>query len=564
MIDGARFNRRFAELFTEQTNWVENWRQISKNIMPKRGNFSEDMPNQGKRNDQTILDGTPIRAARTLAAGMQSGLTSPARPWFKIGVADPKLVKLQEVRVYLDEVQQRMAAIFSRSNIYNSLHSTYEEIGTFGTAALIIVEDFDEVIRAKTFTIGEYAIACGHDGRVNTFARYVYKTVGQMVDEFVITGKDANGKPIYDWSKVSQSVRSQHENGKIGGWVKIKHLIEANDDRDPTLPDVTNKLFRSIYREEGSAEGVFLKISGFDEFPVMAPRWDVIGNDWYGKSPGWDALGDAKQLHTMESDKLQALDKSINPPLDVPSSMRRYGVNILPGGINWRDDANPQNGIRPAYQITPDMQGIIYAIEDKRKAIGEAFYTDMFKMLAEADGPQMTAREVVERHEEKLLMLGPVLEQLEDELLDPLIARTYGIMNRMGLLPDPPEVLQKLGAHLKVEYVSMLAQAQKMVGTTGLQQGMSFVGNLAGVFPSILDKVDSDEVVDQYFDMLGLPPGILRSDVEVQKVRDGKAQQQQQAMAAQMGLQAAQGAKTLSEANMQENNALTALMGGPK
>jgi len=547
MLTRQKLERRWKELFDEQNTWKPTWQDLARYILPRRGFFLTDSPNRGERKDNFIIDGTPIRAARVLAAGMMSGLTSPSRPWFKLGVADPDLSKFAPVRFWLDEVQNRMMAVYSMSNIYNALHSVYEEVGAFGTAAMIVLEDFDDIIRGRTFTIGEYALGTGPDLRVNALARQLWMTVAQLVQEFGI-------------DNVSLGVKNAWENNQLGRWVNVYHLIEPNDDRIHDLKDARNKPFRSVYWEAGTSEEKYLRVSGFDEFPVMAPRWDIVGADIYGKGPGWDALGDSKQLQKMQEDKLMALDKLVNPPMTAPASvLRAGGVNLLPGGVTFHDETMSHVGVKPTYQINPDLQGITLAIQEVQQAIRETFFSDLFLMLAQSDRRQMTAREVAERHEEKLLMLGPVLERLESELLDPLIDRTFSIMNRNGLIPPPPRELQ--GMYLKVEYISVLAQAQKMVGTTSIERMLVFAQSVAAAKPDVLDKIDFDEAIDQYADMLGVPPGVIVSDDQVAKIRQARAEQQAQMQAAQYAMAAVQGAKTLSDTSLEGKNALAMLTG---
>ena len=177
----------------------------------------------------------------------------------------------------------------------------------------------------------------------------------------------------------------------------------------------------------------------------------------------------------------------------------------------------------------------------------------------------MTAREVVERHEEKMLALGPVLERLEWELLTPAIERIYTIMEDAGKIPEPPEEIQ--GQELKIEYVSILAQAQRMMGLKSVEQLVSFAGSLAAVSPEVMDVIDMDTAVREYGDMVGSPQKILRGEKDVQALRAQRAQrtmqmqqEQQEAAAVQTLSQGAQGAKTLSEIDP-GSGALQALMG---
>jgi len=337
-------------------------------------------------------------------------------------------------------------------------------------------------------------------------------------------------------------------------------LIEPNDDRVEGKKDHKNMPFRSLYWEVGSPKDTCLRSGGYEEFPILAPRWDVTTSaDVYGRGPGWDGLGDVKMLQKMQKQKLVALDKMVDPPIQRDASVQGE-VNTLPGGITYSSATSPNAGVRPAYQVQPDLNSLEFSIEKTSRAIEKTFYSDLFLMLAQGDQRAMTAREVIERHEEKLLALSPVIDRLESELLDPLIDRTFAIAMRAGLIPPPPAELQ--GTDLKVEYVSMLAQAQKMVGTTAIEQAMRFIGSLISVSPEIVDMVDFGEAIQKYCEMLGIPPKVVKAPEIVAQVRAQRAQAQQAAQQAQAKQNMIQGAQTMSQTPVGQNSALDVLMGG--
>jgi hypothetical protein len=297
--------------------------------------------------------------------------------------------------------------------------------------------------------------------------------------------------------------------------------------------------------------------TGFDEFPVMAPRWSLTGEDVYGYSPGMDALGDVQQLQAMQRRMIQSVDKMVNPPMVAPTSMMNKKASLLPGDITYVDQTQGGQTFRPAHEIRMPLQELQVLIQDTQFRIKRCFYEDLFLMLANSDRRQITAREIDERHEEKLLMLGPVLERQNEDLLDPLIDRTFAIMARRNLLPPIPNELQ--GVDLKVDYTSIMAQAQKMVATASIERFLGFVGNVSGAYPQAMDKVDIDQTIDEYADMTGVPPKIVRSDETVDAIRMAR----QQAVEAQQRMaqfqQMAQGAKLLSETDTNTPNLLTQL-----
>jgi hypothetical protein len=548
-LERKPFEERVRSLKSDRQSWEAEWKDISTYICPTRG-FFDEQPARGRSIDhKKVLDSTATRAARILAAGMTSGLTSPSRPWFRLGLRDADLMDFEPVKLWLNDVQQRMMAVFSQSNIYGILHSIYYEIGPFGTGAAIILSDFHSVIRGRSFTTGEYYLGTGADGRVNTFYRVGYYTVGQLVEEFGI-------------DHVTDTVKSRYREGKYSDWVKYHHLIMPNQKRDPSKADSRNMPFSSIYWEDGSPDNTFLRVSGYEQFPVLAPRWDLTTTaDCYGKGPGTEALGDTRMLQTMQKNKLIALEKVVNPPIQKDSSVAGE-PNTLPGGVSVSSASVPHAGVRAAYEVRPDLSAIELSIEKTSQKIMQTFYADLFLMVSTMERSGVTAREIVERHEEKLLMLGPVLDRLQGEMLDPLIDRAFYVMLSSGLIPPPPQELE--GQELKPEYISMLAQAQKMVGTTSIQQLVGFAGTAAEIFPEAKDKINIDEAIDEMAEMYGVSPKIIRSPEEVQKIREARdkaALAQQQAVIAAGAID---GAKKLSETPVGTGSALDNLLGTDK
>lgn len=510
---------RWSALKSERSSWDTHWREISDYLLPRAGRFYTSDRNRGNRRHNNIYDSTGTRSLRVLAAGMMAGMTSPARPWFRLTTSDPDLDESAAVKQWLSDVQRKMLMVFAKGNTYRALHSMYEELGGFGTGADIILPDYNNILHHYPLTTGEYCIATDYRGQVNTLYREFDKTVGELVAEF---GRD----------NVSQTVRNLFDRGNLDAWVTIIHAIEPRADRDPTKRDAKNMAWRSCYFENGMPEGKFLRESGFRRFNAVVPRWATSGGDIYGNSPGMEALGDIKQLQHEQLRKAQGIDYKTKPPLQVPTALKNRELDTLPGGATYVDTSAPNGGIRTAFEVNLDLSHLLADIQDVRERIRGSFYADLFLMLAQNTGGRMTATEVAERHEEKLLMLGPVLERLHNELLDPLIEMTFERMLEAGVVPPPPEELQ--GRDLSVEFVSMLAQAQRAVATNSIDRFVGNLGAVAAYKPEVLDKFDADKWADAYADMLGVDPELIVPGEQVALIRQQRAQaaQAQQQMAA--------------------------------
>lgn len=539
------YDRRLGELTTERSSFIKHWQDLSDYILPRQARFTVTDRNRGDRKNSKILDNTATLATRTLASGMMSGITSPARPWFQLRTSDPKLNELTPVKMWLDLVKTRMAEVFLRSNLYTTLPITYSDLGVFGTHAFAVLEDDEDVIRCYPFPVGSYAIGASYRGNVDTVYREFQMTVRQVVGQF---GLEA----------CSTSTKSLWERGNREAWIDVVHVVEPNDNYDERKAASKYKRFKSCYYEKGAEGDQMLREAGFEEFPVMAPRWSLTGEDIYGHSPAMDALGDIKVLQLEQKRKAQAIDKMVNPPMIAPSSLRNQRASLLAGDVTYVDVTQGGQGFTPAYEINPRINELMMDIQENQGRIRRAFFEDLFLMMANDQRSNITAREIQERHEEKLLMLGPVLERLNDELLDPLIDRTFGIMMRMGLIPPPPKELE--GMDLSVEYVSVMAQAMKLTGITGIERLMSFAGNMAQANPQVLDKIDFDQTLDEYANMVGVPPSIIKDDDTVGKLRAERAAMEAQAQQQAMVAQTAETAKTMSDVKITDDNAVGAMI----
>jgi hypothetical protein len=531
-----RILQRKGALDLERASWISHWREISEYQQPRLGRYFVTDTNKGVKRHTSIYDNTPIYASRTLAAGMMSGTTSPARPWFKLGLSDKQLAKVPAVKQWLFDVTRLMLDVFQESNTYRALHQGYEELGLFGTWATIVLPDFENVLHHFPLTIGEYAIGTDYKGRPNTIVREFQMPVASCVEQFGV-------------KNVSQTVKNLYDTNRLDQWVPVIHIIEPNSGRDLTKRDNRNMRFSSHYMESGSQnDSQFLSESGFKRFPALCPRWTVTGGDIYGGSPGMEVLGDVKQLQHSQLRKAQAIDYKVNPPLQVPTAYKDAARSRLPGGVMFVDSSSPGGGVRSAFEVNLDMQHLLLDIQDIRQRINQGYYADLFLMLANDTRSGITATEVAERHEEKLLMLGPVLERLHDELLGPMVRLTFDYLLDAGTLPPPPPELQ--GRELVAEFISTLAQAMRVVSGQSMDRLLGTVGSMAALNPGAVDKIDFDAAIDEYADLYAVNPKIVVPTAVAQQMRAQRQQAQATQAAAASAPALAAAIKTAGETNL--------------
>ena len=541
------YMRRLGDLKIERSSFIFHAKELSENIEPRRGRFFISDRNKGNKRHTKIINSRATQAHRTAQSGIFAGIMSPTRPWFKLETLDPGLMNTADVKAWLYNVEQLIRTVFFESNLYNMAPVMLGELLLFGTGAMSHVDDFENVARFYTHTFGSYYIAQNDRFVVDTFVLEHELQVKQVIADF---GKE----------NVSDFVRNHWDKGNYYVWAPVVQFIESNPDADTRKEGAEFKPFKSVWFEpENINREQFLRKSGFDEFPIHVSRWALAGEDIYGtNSPGMIALGDVKSLQTLEKRKAQAIDKMVNPPLKGPPTLRDTNINALPGGVNLYDADGTKEGLTTLYQVDPRLQEMVADIQGREARINEAFFVALFQAISVRRGIQpRNELELSQIDAERLLLLGPPLQRLQLELLSMIINRTFAQAVRAGILPPTPENLA--GQNLGIRYISALAQAQRAVEVATIERSAIFAGQLASIKPEVLDVFDADDALKQFSQMTGAVPSIIKSDEEVEQIRQQRAEQeqaaaqaeiqQQQASAAQSGTQAVKNISEVGDQN---------------
>jgi len=430
-------------------------------------------------------------------------------------------------------------------------------MGAFGTGVMYRRRHPQHVVNYRTLTAGEYVIAENDYNQVDTLGREFTMIVAQVVEQFIFDLDSGN----FDWSKASATVKNLWNNKNYDQLINVVHMVQPRrqSERDMEKMDGVNRPYTDTYFEKGGENDALLQDGGHFRRPFFAVRWDVLGGDIYGYSPAMEQLGDIKQLQHEQRRKAQAIDKMVTPPMTAPVSLKGKPTTVISGGTTYVDNANGGAGFQPAYLVQPRINEMLMDIQEVQGRIQRGFYADLFAMMINSDRRQMTATEVAERHEEKLALLGPVLQRMNVELLDPLLEDLFFICVEEGLFPEAPEVLTD--TDIEIKYVSIMAQAQEASAAAAMERSVAFAGNLVGVSPDVLDNLDLDEAVREYIDILGGSPKLLREVAARDQLRQQRAEAQQRAELAAQAHQGADTARLLSEADTQNPNALTELLG---
>ena len=512
--------QRLMYLKEKRSSWEPLWERIRSYVFPDAGRFDSRKRDDGNDRYSLICDAVAVDALDTLAAGMQSGISSPARQWFKLTTNDPKLDESFEVKQFLEDSQRAMEMLFARSDVYRALHTTYTEMAAFGVAATLMMRgEKPGTLDCIPLTIGEYWLAEDYRGRVDTLYREFRMTAIQMVHCW---GKEA----------VRDAVRNAYEQGRMYDEFTVIHAIEPREDYDPDKQDNMNMPFRSVYFDPAEERKTLLSESGFRTFPALCPRWRVIQGDVYGRGPGAKAVSTARALQQKKFRYSESVDFKTKPALMMPLSMQGRHASLRPGAIFYYSEATGAQGIKEAVENRTPLQELLLGIEADQNDLRRFFYADMFQVLTDNMRANRTAFEIEQIVQEKMMVMGPVLESLHTELLDPLINMAFDVLLEDGLLPTPPTELQ--GKDLNVEYVSVMAQAQRNSGMQAIAKFMNYAGTMAQLKPEALDVINGDRIMREIGDVEGTPADFLYSEENVKATREQRAQAQaQQAQVAQ-------------------------------
>lgn len=541
--DRDYLNRRMAEMSQEFSSFTDHYKELSEFFDPRRGRFFLEDVNRGQKRHKKILNNHGTKALRRATAGMFAGAMSPSRPWFAWTMMDKALLNDPEVKEWLALFRDMVLLVFSKSNFYNMAPLMLRELLLFGTGAMTHEDDFDDVARFYTHTAGSYMIAQNSRSKVDTLARKFQFTCYQMVQRFGL-------------ANVSTQVKNNWDRGNYGQRHTVHHFIELNPFRNENEAVISSEFqrYRSVYWEpnnNGLDKQKFLRRSGTRGFPAYVPRWELADGDIYAVNcPGMTALGDTMQLQTQERELGKALAKNNTPPLQGPPSLRNKPIRNLPGGVTINTSVNGK--IESLYDVDPRVAEIGQDIQRTERRIDDAMHVDLFMAITEMEGIQPKNQlQLSQINEERLLQLGPVLEQVHGEWLARVVGRVAAQVLEAGIMPPAPDKLE--GKELEAEFVSALAMAQRSVSVASIERTSNFVvGLMERGFENAGDKLDVDFAVDEYASLTGAPPKLILPTEQAQRAREQRNQQRQQAAMVEQMTQAAQATNALGNANLPE------------
>ena len=532
--------KRFKELLGQRDNFSSYWQMLHDYFYIESPDSNRAYYPGTEMNTNVLYDSTTLEAPDILASGFMNYLTPPTAKWFRLRSKDPRLVDNKEVTDFLDDVADEVYHTLNKSNFYEASFPNYKSSGVFGTSILLEEDDLEDVARFYSLPLTQCCIAEDAKGRVIEYYIEFEYTVHQAATRW---GEDA----LTEYQRQELTKPTQNK--------KYKYLlyIGRRDKRDVTKVDKANMPIEATWIDVENKR--IMEEGGYHEFPLFTHRFDKRPFIPWGFSPAMKALPFARLLNAIAKTNLRTMMKTTDPPVAVPHNAFIMPFNANPRAINYykKTVMDGQKDIF-AFANYGDPQVGMLAVDYYTKQIKSLLYNDIF-LTFENITKQMQNPEVQERINEKMAMLGPAVGRYMGAVLNPVVIRTIGILQRAGKLPPVPDALME-NPSFEIDYVSQLAQAQKRSEFNSLMTGLSMVGQMMQAVPDVVDKIDTDTVVDEAWDIIGAPVKVLRDDAEVAQIRENRQQAQaeeQKAImmreAAAAGKDIAQGEKALAEAS---------------
>jgi len=500
------------QLKSDRGTMEAHWQELAERFLPIKATVTTTRE-PGQKLPTTNYDSTAMDSLIIFAAGLHSYMTNPSSRWFELGVENEEDNEDKEVKEWLQTCQKIIFRTFNNSNFNQQIHETYIDFGCFGTPCLYEEEDPKKYVRFYTRPISECLIMENELEEIDVNIRQCKYTVRQAYAKW----GDNCGEKILSLVKAEKWTEK----------VDIIHSVMPRHERTEGKKDSVNLPFESKYIEESQKS--LLSEGGYDEFPYFIPRQIKVSGETYGYSQTMIALPDVKTLNSMSKTILKAAQKQVDPPIVVPNDGYILPFKTTAGAVNFKEA-----GLTDTVEILKtEAHGALPVglemEEQRRLQIRRALFVDLFMTLAKLN-QEMTATEVRERISEKMLILGPILGRLMNELLDPLIHRTFAILLRLGKLPPIPQVLVNEDGTAKdytITYISPLAKAQRMTEAQSINDFLVTVSTINDIVPSAVDNIDVDKTVRRLADIYNVPADTLNSVDDVATIRATRAQQVQ-------------------------------------
>lgn len=562
----SHLESRLGMLRTWRYSWWAYWSVLAEFFIPRRYKWLvvANKMSRGRPINEAIIDSTGLLSVNICASGLWTGLTNPARPWFKFAPAFDSGPLDSDAQAWLEETEARVYQTLAGSNFYSTMAQAFQDVTVFGTAPVIIYEDDETVIRCYLPCAGEYYLGSSPRFAVDTLYREFTLTVAQIVGMFTLENCPPQVRALWETG-----------GGSLENEFVVAHAIEPNfalsgrgGASGKKVSVVPGKFpYREVYWLKGQKTNKPLSVRGFMRKPFFAARWSTVSNDAYGRSPCMDALGDNKQIQVETFRKGEFINKGVRPPMGADPTLKNEPSSILPAMITYINTDGGKKGFWPLFEVDPQwLMGLEKDIAGISNRIERALFVDVFMAITRMQGVQpRNELELTKRDLERLQVLGPFVSLFKEEFAQPAIMSVVDILEQRRMLRPRPQSLQ--GVPIKIEFVSIMRLAQRSAESVAMKDTFVTAGQLsaaakAAAVPDPLRRMNLDMALERYADLNGFPLSLFFSEEEVQSHDRARAQAKQQQEVLPTTMAGVSAAKTLSDTSVAGGSLLNSLLTG--
>lgn len=529
--------KQFNSLVGNRSNWETHWEEIAERILPRQVGFT-GARTDGEKKMQKVFDSKPLIALERFASVMDSMLTPRQTLWHNLTSNDPELNRDHDVKNWFYQANQILfsARYQPKANFAGQNTERWISLGAFGTGVMFTDYEPRVGLRYRTVNMRDLFFRENHQGLIDTVFRRFQFSPRQAVQRW---GEDMMPDSI---------INALNDPKKIDEKLEFVHVVMPREDVDKSRSDERGKPYASYYIAVKERQMVS-KPGGYDSFPYSISRYLTAPDEVYGRGPAMTALPDIKMLNEMAKTDIRAVHKLVDPPLLLHDDGLLGGggkVRMTPGALNYGGVNRDGRQLIQPLQTNARVDINEQKMEQRRTAIDDAFMVTLFQILVET--PRMTATEALIRAQEKGMLLTPTMGRQQSEAIGPQIERELSLLMTHGALPPLPPALIEAGGQYEITYESPMSRMQRAEELVGVQRTMELLAPFAQIDPTVLDIFDKDKLARLTAEVSGVPMPILRSEDDLQGIRDQRAQQEQLMQMAQMAQPVAGALKDAAQA----------------
>lgn len=492
--------KRNDKLKSERTNWSQFYGDVRDYIRPRK-RIIDDFRTPGTASTNKLHDSTAPNSSRNLALVFAHSLTNRNVQWFQYAVPETgpfhRIATTASVQQWLNAAARTVFNALGESNFYNVIGEIYWDFVSFATCDIFSEE---RRVRGAGFRglnfralpIEGYTFAEDESGQVDTVFRDFTWSARQAAQHW-----GAENLP----RKIQKAAKDEPDKQ-----FEFLRAVLPREEWEPESPFPEDREYALV--DVSISEKEIIHEGGYFEFPHHVGRFDKSAGEARGRGPADVAMGDIKSLNKLRELELKGYNRAVQPPILAMHKNIMGRARMQPNAITYAKDISQIREIPTNFRM--DLSSL--KAEQLVQSIRDIYLTDQIVLPRTKT---MTAEEVATLREQVESILGPTVERFQDEVLSPLLERTFGIMFRAGAIPPMPMELEGI-ERLEIEYSGALARNQKLEQVRSVRNYLGVLNEMAlmqqaGGQPATVTQIpDFEKMARLVAPWMGVPGEFLK------------------------------------------------------